>query len=388
MKETKKYYQRLIFIITFIQLISCSESKAPKLPLDPQTLSPGWERIIISNVGYIDIPPSMEVQIGSYKDYADEFKDINDMGISDVVIQTKGANDWDVRGFKRYARILLTSEIGSPGDFLSLDSKISEKEKAEIPEINDYLKKQIVESFTGTRLSLLEWKGTRLEKINGMTCINYSYTRKIEGSTPVMVASYIFPNENKSHQLTISYRISESEFWKDDLEIALKSFRITNINNKYSEDEIISDSSCNGNQKNIISEKVNIDSLTDVKYLHSLLMNDWRKFNVPFEQFVIDMQDETNLKRLHTNLEKKWSWFKIPYFRFSSKIKESIAKTGIKNYEEQISKLTKAIEINSRDENAFFQRGKVKFDNFDWPGAVQDFSNVIEINPKIGRAHV
>lgn len=62
-----------------------------------------------------------------------------------------------------------------------------------------------------------------------MTCLHFSFTRILEDKAPVLVNTYIFPNNDRTNQLTISYHMNESEFWKADLDNALKSFRITNI---------------------------------------------------------------------------------------------------------------------------------------------------------------
>jgi hypothetical protein len=37
-------------------------------------LPTGWERIYIKNVGSFDLPPTMEVQKGKYKEFVDEIK--------------------------------------------------------------------------------------------------------------------------------------------------------------------------------------------------------------------------------------------------------------------------------------------------------------------------
>ena len=42
--------------------------------LPPPTVPTGWERIYIKNVGSFDLPPTMEVQKGKYKEFVDEIK--------------------------------------------------------------------------------------------------------------------------------------------------------------------------------------------------------------------------------------------------------------------------------------------------------------------------
>jgi tetratricopeptide (TPR) repeat protein len=135
-----------------------------------------------------------------------------------------------------------------------------------------------------------------------------------------------------------------------------------------------------------------VDSLTNIKLLHSLLMNDWRGFNVPFEQFAEDMQDETKIQKLYTNLQKEWSWFNIPYSRFSAEISESMESAGIHNYKKEVVALTKELKINPGNAVALYKRGSAKDNLNDFRGAISDYSKAIELDPQnvqyyIGRAY-
>ena len=59
----------LLFILTFstsLITLVCGQG------ISPPTLISGWERIYIKNTGYFDLPPTMEVQKGKYKEIADE----------------------------------------------------------------------------------------------------------------------------------------------------------------------------------------------------------------------------------------------------------------------------------------------------------------------------
>lgn len=153
----KKYIVfKVAIIITSSLIISCSDPNEIKLPLAPQKLNSGWERITIDGIGFIDIPPSMEVQSGNYKEFAEDIKGNSKTGISDITIQTKGANNWEADGLKKYARILLKTELGNLGDFNILNYTISKNDLKEIPEIDLFMKEQICESFFNTPLRLLE----------------------------------------------------------------------------------------------------------------------------------------------------------------------------------------------------------------------------------------
>jgi hypothetical protein len=56
----------------------------------------------------------------------------------------------------------------------------------------------------------------------------------------------------------------------------------------------------------------------NLKKLHSNLTNKWEGFNVSYDQFKTDMQNESNLKKLHSNLTKEWEGFSVPYEQFKS----------------------------------------------------------------------
>lgn len=125
-----------------------------------------------------------------------------------------------------------------------------------------------------------------------------------------------------------------------------------------------------------------VDSLMDIKHLHSILMNKWNGFNVPFEQFAKDMQEEANQHKLYTNLHKEWSWFNIPYNEFSSKISESMEREGIHNYKKEVVALTKELEINPGNAEAYHKRGIAKCNLQDSRGAIADYTQALKINPK------
>lgn len=58
------------------------------------------------------------------------------------------------------------------------------------------------------------------------------------------------------------------------------------------------------------------DSKENIKKLHKNLTERWDGFNVSYEQFEADMQDEEKLSRLHSNLTEKWDGFNVPIEQF------------------------------------------------------------------------
>lgn len=195
----------------------------------PPPLTTGWERIYIKNVGSFDLPPTMEVQKGKYKEFNDEIRKIKGFDATQITAQQKGLNEFGKEGFEKYARVMLETTFGSTGDFEKLNFNISEYTQADIAELNTIYKQQLQQSFYGTGLKLIEWYPLKLEKVNGMSCIHISYKRQLQDKPYVLVHIYYFHNNDRMHNLTLSYRLSEADYWKASFATILKSFRITNI---------------------------------------------------------------------------------------------------------------------------------------------------------------
>lgn len=188
-----------------------------------------WQRIYLKDVGYFDLPPTMEIQKGKYKEFADENRKIKGFDVPQIVAQQKGLNQFGKEGFERYARVMLETTIGLTGDFEKLNFNISKFTQIEIIQMSNDFKEQIQQSFTGTDIKLIEWYPLKVEKINGMSCIHISYKRRFQDKPYVLVHMYIFQNNDRRHILTLSYRLSEVEYWKNDYSTILNSFKVTNI---------------------------------------------------------------------------------------------------------------------------------------------------------------
>lgn len=192
------------------------------------TLS-GWEKIYIKNVGSFDLPPTMEIQKGKYEEFIDEVKKIKGYDATQITAQQKGLNEFGKEGFEKYARVMVETTFGSAGDFEKMNFNLATYTQMDISELNSTYKQQIQQSFIGTGLKLIEWYPLKLEKVNGMSCIHISYKRQLQDKPFVLVHIYYFHNNDRMHALTLSYRLSEVDYWKSDYATILKSFRITNI---------------------------------------------------------------------------------------------------------------------------------------------------------------
>ena len=214
-----------ISIILSVSLFVIQICFAQALP----SLQTGWERIYINNVGSFDLPPTMEIQKGKYKESVDEIRKIKGLDASQVTAQPKGTNDFDKEGLEKYARVMLETIFGSVGDFEKLNFNIAEYSQADINELSSIFRQQTEQSFRGTGLKLIEWYLPKFEKVNGVSCFHFSYKRQLKDKPFVLVHVYAFPNNDRMHTFALSYRLSEADYWKSDFAIILKSFRITNI---------------------------------------------------------------------------------------------------------------------------------------------------------------
>lgn len=214
-------------INTLLFVLAIQFCFAQILPLP--TLPSGWERVYIKNVGSFDLPPTMEIQKGKYKEYVDEVKSINGFDVIQLTAQQSGLNKFDRDGFKKYARVMIETDFGSQDDFEKLDFNISEYTGEDINELNSMFEHHFKQSVLGTGLKIIEWNKLKIEKVNGMSCIHISYKRQLLDKPLVLVNMYMFHNNDRMHTFTLSYRLSEEDYWKSDFITILNSFRITNI---------------------------------------------------------------------------------------------------------------------------------------------------------------
>jgi hypothetical protein len=206
-----------------------------KLPLPIGAPKKDWARVEIDEVGTIDLPPLMEIQDETFKARISEYQE----GISEssrirldehkIVFQQKGLNQTAPNSTKRYARVIIDLTKGKPNDFYPLNQKIVMSEK-ELSNLDTDIRNNLIKSFEKTELVLVEWYPTRVVEINGMDAIKVSYTRRMRTEPLVLVDIYRFQNNDRMHSLTISYRLTEKDYWHASLTELLNSFRISNIN--------------------------------------------------------------------------------------------------------------------------------------------------------------
>lgn len=213
-------------IVTFI-LINNSGliSQTSPSPITPTS----WTRVILKDVGTIDLPPTMELQKGDYKIYNETFYNQMEIDAPDIVAQQAGLNDLTKAGVSKYARVLINTTIGEDQEFEPLFFDINSLSANELLEINVTMRNEIESQFVANGVRLVKWHPITLEKLNGMSCMHMRFRRQIEDKPIVVVDSYLFFNNDRRHKLTLSYRENEAHLWEADFNKVRDSFRITNI---------------------------------------------------------------------------------------------------------------------------------------------------------------
>ena len=223
-KTTKMKTIILIFILIF-----GLDAWSQQLPIANQNLKQGWTRQFIKDVGFIDVPASMELMSGTYKEFNNQILKQLEIEAPQVIFQQKGLNAYSSETFKHYVRVILETQVGKLGEFEKLDFNTSKITNSELNELNKFFKEKTTSELNSIHQNIVQWYPIKIEKINGMSCLHISYQRRLNDNPIVLVNTYIFQNYDRIQSLTLSYRMNETEIWKDDLDTILKSFRITNI---------------------------------------------------------------------------------------------------------------------------------------------------------------
>lgn len=192
-----------------------------------------WETVSIPGICTFQIPPTLEIQKGTYKKINDQFRKIIleiDTTPDRVVAQPKGINDFDPAALKRYCRVIVETERGSRGDYGKLDEALSLSE-SELKELDKEMKSQMQQAAAalstakGMKMTILSWQGTKITRVNGVDALLTTYTRSTNDAPSVLVRMYRIQNNDCLHTITISYRESESNLWAADLDKIIGTFK-------------------------------------------------------------------------------------------------------------------------------------------------------------------
>lgn len=75
-------------------------------------------------------------------------------------------------------------------------------------------------------IEVLKWFKPEIININGISAYKMSYNRRLGSNPVVYVEVYKIFNNDMSIDLTLSYRVEESEIWSSDFSQVIKKLHI------------------------------------------------------------------------------------------------------------------------------------------------------------------
>ncbi len=181
-----------------------------------------WETIQIKNVGSIKLPPSMEVQSGTYKQMVDEIKKLYMVSGDRIVFQQKGLGENPT--METYARMIFRTDIFNTGDFPSISQL--EYSPSLLNELDEMYKQEIVSICQKTKSTFESWNKLRITELNGRKCLYFSYSRKMGSNPKTFSEFYIFVLGTKRHTLNFEYWLRDKSKWESELAKCKSSFKL------------------------------------------------------------------------------------------------------------------------------------------------------------------
>ena len=199
----------------FSNLKNYSESKSHK----GYSGQPDSLRIKIKDVGYITLSHKLKVS-----------EDINliennQYEASYFVLEPRSDISENIG---TYARVVLETAIGNGGDFENIASGFRHLSSDEIYNLDVKFKSSTKRGLSPNN-EFVKWYPLKTTEINGMNGLHYKYIRKLGNNNPVLVQMYLFPNYDRRHILTITYRLSHQKYWEYEMNQLLNSLIITNV---------------------------------------------------------------------------------------------------------------------------------------------------------------
>ncbi len=221
---------------TAAKIISTFKIGFLKESIQPETLDK-WTLYEIVNIGQLAVPPTLELRDdNSFTALASDI--IRDSYVahkrikmvkSQLVFQPRGSNELAKEAFSKYARIMINYRKGEIGAFYKWNEKF-EYTDSEYKEVDEGFRNDVVNSMVNKDFKLINWYPLEFGEINGLSYLKISFTRQMGDNPTVKVVRYNLFNSNESVEITLSYRLSESELWSSDFENVINTFSFKKIN--------------------------------------------------------------------------------------------------------------------------------------------------------------
>lgn len=216
---------RLLRLFIAIASLTCLS-----LPAAAQDKS--WQTVSIPGICTYQVPPTLEIQKGTYKQLSDKFigKVLEITTSPDTVVaQPKGINSFDQQALKRYCRVMVETDRGRRGEYETIDAPLA-LSQTELREFDVMLKQQMQQAAAlstskGMKMTILSWQPAKIVRVNGVDALRITYTRSMNNAPPVLVNMYMIQNNDCTHRITISYRVAERSLWATDLGKVIDTFK-------------------------------------------------------------------------------------------------------------------------------------------------------------------
>lgn len=189
----------------------------PSVQIDAFYPGEDWERYEIARSFSIHVPKTMEMRHEN-----DEYtQTINSMNVpissADVVFQQKSLSTLSTDAYSTYARIMINhyDTSSDPVERHNESQILSPEDKRVL--------KDLVDDET-LPFSYVEEPTFRWINIAGTKAIEAKYKRA-GTKGPVVCRIYLLPNYDEMVKIIVSYRESDANIWKSDLENVIKTFK-------------------------------------------------------------------------------------------------------------------------------------------------------------------
>lgn len=182
-----------------------------------------WEEVSIPNVGTMRIPPSMEVQSDEYHAMKEG---ITGASSDSFIVQQRGLNEGTDEGFDTYARIMVSCDVGSSGDYPADGYDPELYTDDEIAEIDSALEEGLRPQMDALGIPIIDWYPIELGYLGNNSCLHISYSRVGDDGESTQVDLYSIPCDDRIVDVTLSYRLSDAKTWADALTLALQTLEI------------------------------------------------------------------------------------------------------------------------------------------------------------------
>lgn len=185
------------------------------------------------NICTFKIPDSMEVQSGAYKKFSDKLQiEILELPVDPtrVIAQQKHLNKLDKKAYKSYARVMVETDYGRKGDYEKISTQLTAS-KFELMELNGIYRQSFEDELRNINakgkmiMKIVSWFPLELVEINGISMVHLKYTRTVNNGPEALVNMYIVQNDDRMHRITISYRVKNTQLYRDDLAKVIDTFQ-------------------------------------------------------------------------------------------------------------------------------------------------------------------